>query len=391
MWLPEKMFCGHVGLNIHMLSPASAILRMDDGKSLKAKNNLCRLISNRAMRTSFKILGIFSKSSQTIISICLTFLGLLFITFIIARVVPIDPVIAIVGDRATPDIYNKVYKELGLDLPIYKQFYNYIAKIFSGDLGMSILTGQPVLDDIRQFFPATLELSTIATIIGVLFGVPLGVFAAIRKGRWPDHVIRLFSLVGYSVPIFWLGLIALLVFYAKLDLVAGPGRLDIGFEFMVEPVTGLILVDSIMAGEWGVFFNALSHIILPAFLLGYFSLAYISRMTRSFMLEQLNQEYITTARVKGMSEFKVIWIHALGNIMVPLITVIALSYGYLLEGAVLTETIFAWPGLGMYITNSLFSADMSAVLGGTIVVGCVFVGINLFSDVLYKYFDRRTR
>lgn len=332
-----------------------------------------------------------TKLLQILLSIILTFLGLLFITFVIARVVPIDPVIAIVGDRATPEIYEKVRQELGLDLPLYVQFYNYIVKTVSGDLGVSVLTGQPVLEDIRQFFPATLELSTIATIIGVLFGVPLGVIAAVKKGRWPDHIIRLFSLVGYSVPIFWLGLIALLVFYAKLDIVAGPGRLDIGYEFLVEPITGLILIDSIIADEWEVFFNAVSHILLPSFLLGYFSLAYISRMTRSFMLEQLNQEYITTARVKGISEFKVIWRHALGNIMVPLVTVVALSYGYLLEGAVLTETIFAWPGLGMYITNSLFSADMPAVLGGTIVVGCVFVGINIFSDILYKVFDRRTR
>lgn len=331
------------------------------------------------------------KIIQTAVSIAVTFLGLLLVTFLIARVVPIDPVVAIVGDRASPEIYDRVYKELGLDLPLYRQFLLYLSDIVQGDFGESVLTGQPVIQDIRQFFPATLELSTIATIIGVLIGVPFGVAAAVWQGKWQDHLIRLVSLVGYSVPIFWIGLIGLLVFYAKLDWVAGPGRLDIAYEFIVEPVTGLIIIDSIIAGEWEVLGNALSHIILPAFLLGYFSLAYIARMTRSFMLEQLSQEYITTARVKGVSELKVIWKHALGNIMVPLVTVIALSYGYLLEGAVLTETIFAWPGLGMYITNSLFSADMSAVLGGTVVVGCVFVGINLFSDVLYRVFDRRVQ
>lgn len=327
----------------------------------------------------------------TLLSVALTFLGLLFVTFVIARVVPIDPVVAIVGDRASPEVYAKVRAELGLDLPLYHQFLRYLGDVVRGNLGTSVLTGQPVLEDIRQFFPATLELSTLATIIGVLLGVPLGVAAAIRHRRWPDHIIRFVSLVGYSTPFFWLALIALLVFYAKLGWVGGPGRLDTAFDYIVDPVTGLILVDSLLAGEKDVFFNALKHIVLPAFLLGYFSLAYIARMTRSFMLEQLGQEYITTARVKGVSEFKVIWLHALGNIMVPLITVVALSYAYLLEGAVLTETVFAWPGLGMYITNSLFSADTVAVLGGTIVVGVCFVSLNLLSDILYSLFDRRIR
>ncbi len=326
-----------------------------------------------------------------VVSVLFTFLGLLFVTFFISRIVPIDPVIAIVGDRASQETYDRVYRELGLHLPLYQQFFQYLKDIIGGNLGTSVLTGQPVLEDIRQFFPATLELSSAATVIGVLFGVPMGVAAAVWKGRWPDHTIRLVSLVGYSVPIFWLGLIALLIFYAKLGLTGGPGRLDVAYEYMVEPVTGLLLIDSLLAHQWEVFANGCYHLVLPASMLGYFSLAYIARMTRSFMLEQLHQEYIITARVKGASEFRVIWIHALGNIMVPLITVIALSYAYLLEGAVLTETIFAWPGLGMYITNSLFSADMPAVLGGTIVVGAVFVGINLFSDLLYTLFDKRVR
>ena len=199
------------------------------------------------------------------------------------------------------------------------------------------------------------------------------------------------GLVGYSVPIFWLGLVGLLVFYAKLDWVAGPGRLDVFYVDLVEPVTGVILIDAALAGDWEVFWNAVEHLILPASLLGYFSLAYIARMTRSFMIEQLSQEYITTARVKGLSETRVIWRHALGNTAVPLVTVIALSYANLLEGSVLTETVFAWPGLGFYITNSLLNADMNAVLGGTIVVGCVFIGLNLLSDLLYRVLDPRAR
>jgi peptide/nickel transport system permease protein len=193
------------------------------------------------------------------------------------------------------------------------------------------------------------------------------------------------------VPIFWLGLMALVLFYAKLGWVAGPGRIDVAYEYSVERVTGLLLLDAAMAGEWEAFRNALSHLILPAALLGYFSLAYISRMTRSFMLNELAAEYIVAARAKGLSESRIIWRHALRNAMVPLVTVIALSYAGLLEGSVLTETVFAWPGLGLYITNSLQNADMNAVLGGTLVVGTVFVGLNLLSDLLYRLLDPRTR
>lgn len=331
------------------------------------------------------------RALRLLISVALTFLGLLFVTFIIGRVVPIDPVVAIVGDRAPPDVYDRVRLELGLDRPLIEQFWIYLTKSLQGDFGTSVLTSRPVLDDIFHFFPATLELATVATLIGVLVGVPMGVVAAVNRGRWPDHLIRVAGLVGYSVPVFWLGLVGLLVFYARLDWVAGPGRLDIYFEDIAPTITGLILVDSAIAGEWEVFNNALSHLVLPATILGYFSLAYIARMTRSFMLEQLGQEYIVTARVKGLSEARVVWRHALGSILVPLITVVALSYAYLLEGAVLTEMVFAWPGLGLYITRSLFNADMNAVLGGTIVVGTCFIGLNLLSDMLYQLVDPRAR
>lgn len=324
-------------------------------------------------------------------SVALTFFGLLLVTFFIGRVVPIDPVLAVVGDRAPADVYERVRIELGLDLPLWQQFYLYVSKVLHGDLGRSVLTSNPVLADIARFFPATLELATVATLIGVAIGVPAGVFAAVHRGRLFDHVVRVVGLVGYSVPVFWLGLVGLLLFYAKLGWVAGPGRLDVAYDDLVDPVTGVILIDSAIAGEWEVFRNAFSHVILPAAILGYFSLAYISRMTRSFMLEQLRQEYITTARVKGLSEARIVWRHALGNIAVPLVTVIALSYANLLEGSVLTETVFAWPGLGQYITNSLLNADMNAVLGGTIVVGTIFVGINLLSDLLYRLLDPRAR
>lgn len=335
--------------------------------------------------------SLIGKLLQLVIAVGLTFLGLTAVTFVIGRVVPIDPVIAIVGDRASTATYDRVYAELGLDQPIYQQYWDFLVKILHGDLGTSVLTSNPVLSDMLHFFPATLELATVATLIGVALGIPMGVAAAVYEGRWIDYLLRFVGLIGYSVPVFWLGLVGLLVFYAQLDWVGGPGRLDFFYDGLAPPVTGVILIDSLIAGEWEVFQNALSHIILPAVLLGYYSLAYIARMTRSLMLDQLSQEYIVTARVKGMSEMRVIWRHALGNILVPLITVIALSYAYLLEGAVLTETVFAWPGIGLYITNSLFNADLNAVLGGTIVVGCVFVGLNLLSDVLYQLVDPRAR
>ena len=324
-------------------------------------------------------------------TVALTFLGLLLVTFLIGRVVPIDPVLAAVGDRAPAEVYERVKHELGLHLPLWQQFWLYLEKVLTGDFGRSVLTSNPVLTDIRRVFPATIELATVATLIGVALGIPMGVLAAVARGRLADQAVRVVSLLGYSVPVFWLGLMGLLLFYARLGWVAGPGRLDVAFDDLVPTWSGLILLDSALAGEWEVFWNALSHVILPASILGYFSLAYVARMTRSFMLAELGQEYITAARIKGLSERRIVWRHAFGNVLVPLITVIALAYANLLEGSVLTETVFAWPGLGQYITSSLLSADMNAVLGGTIVVGTIFIGLNLLSDLLYRLVDPRAR
>jgi peptide/nickel transport system permease protein len=329
--------------------------------------------------------------TKVLFSLVITFLGLLLVTFLIGRILPIDPVLAVVGDRAPQAVYDRVREEMGLNLPLWQQFFIYISNVLHGDFGKSVLTTNPVLTDIKRVFPATLELATLATIIGVVIGIPAGVFAAVHKGKWPDHIVRVIGLAGYSMPIFWLGLMGLLVFYMKLGWVAGPGRLDSFYVDFVEPRTGLMLVDTLLGDDPSLFWNAVSHIVLPASILAYFSLAYIARMTRSFMLEQLGQEYILTARVKGISEVRIIWRHALGNVMVPLVTVIALSYANLLEGSVLTEIIFAWPGLGLYITNSLLNADMNAVLGGTIVVGTVFIGVNMLSDLLYRLLDPRAR
>ncbi len=328
---------------------------------------------------------------RELVTIFVTILGLLAVTFLIARVMPVDPVLAVVGDNARPDVYEKARQELGLDKPLIVQFWIYLTKVAQGDFGKSILTSNPVVADIKRVFPATLELATLGTLIGICLGIPLGVLAATKQGRWPDQIARFVGLFGYSIPVFWLGLMGLLLFYAKLGWVSGPGRIDVSYQDFVQPITGVLLLDCALQGEWDAFRNAVSHLVLPSAVLGLFSTAYISRMTRSFMINELQQHYVITARVKGLSEGRVVWGHALRNAVVPLLTVIALSYANLLEGSVLTETVFAWPGLGRYITNSLLNADMNAVLGGTVVVGLVFVGINLLSDVLARIFDPRAR
>jgi peptide/nickel transport system permease protein len=329
--------------------------------------------------------------STELTSFAITLLGLLLVTFLIGRVIPIDPVLAVVGDRAPADVYEKARIALGLDKPLWQQFLTYLGQVARGEFGTSVMTSNPVILDIKRVFPATLELATLGTLIGVSLGIPLGVAAAVYKGKWPDNLVRILGLFGYSIPVFWLGLMGLLLFYAHLGWVGGPGRVSVAFDDLVTTKTGVLILDAILEGEWEVARDAFSHLILPASVLGFFSLAYISRMTRSFMINELSQAYVLTARVKGASETRVIWRHALRNAAAPLATVIALSYAGLLEGSVLTETIFAWPGLGRYITASLLQADMNAVLGGTVVVGVVFISLNLFADIMARVFDPRTR
>lgn len=336
---------------------------------------------------------LFSLSGQLLswlVTIAVTLLGLLALTFFIGRVVPIDPVLSVVGQKASEEVYQRVFLEMGLDQPLWQQFVSYVGKVLQGDFGTSFVTNRPVLKDLAGFFPATLELATLGLLIGTVIGVPAGVASAYWHNQWPDQLIRIIGLIGYSVPIFWLGLVGLYLLYFKLDWVSGPGQVDVFYQGIVRPVTGSILIDSSLAGEWEVFRNACSHIVLPAVLLGYFSLAYISRMTRSMMLDQLTREYVLTARLKGATEYRAVMLHALRNAAIPLVTVIALSYGGLLEGSVLIETIFAWPGIGNYLASSLFRADVNAVLGGTVLIGAVFIVLNMLSDMLYRMLDPRS-
>ena len=324
-------------------------------------------------------------------SMLVTLLGLLALTFFIGRMLPVDPVVSIIGEQADQSTYNMVYHQLGFDKPLPMQFFYYVRAMLTGDFGNALFTGHRVADDLSRVFPATIELATFAIAIGVGIGVPLGMLAAVFRGSAIDHIARIVGLLGYSSPTFWLGLMGLIIFYAMLGLVGGPGQLDVSYIDIVEPHTGFILVDSLLEGETDVFWNALSHIILPASILGYGSMAYISRMTRSFMLEQLSQEYVIAARVKGLSRWKVIWRHAFRNILVQLVTIVALAYAFLLEGAVLTETVFAWPGFGHYLTSGLLAGDMNAVLACVLIIGTIFIALNLLADVLYRLLDPRTR
>jgi peptide/nickel transport system permease protein len=327
----------------------------------------------------------------TAASVPITLFGLVLVTFLIGRVMPIDPTLAIVGDHAPPDVVAQVRLDLGLDRSLPVQFGIYLRNLLHGDLGRSVMTGNPVTADIAHFFPATMELATVAIIVAVLLGVPLGVLAAVKQRTRVDHIIRVFCLTGHSVPIFLLGLISLLVLYAKLGWAPGTGRADVAFQGMVPSVTGFLTVDSLIAGDWDSFWDALAHLAQPAGVLAYFSMAYIARMTRAFMLDALAGEFVITARAKGLSPLRVIWRHAFGNIAVRLITVLALTYAGLLEGAVITETVFSWPGLGQYLTVSLLDADMNAVLGATLVVGVTYLLLNLVADVLYRVMDPRVR
>ncbi|SHK14223.1 peptide/nickel transport system permease protein [Roseomonas rosea] len=329
--------------------------------------------------------------AATAASIPITLLGLAVVTFFIGRVVPIDPVLAVVGDRAPADVVERARIELGLDQPLLVQFWRYLTDILTGNLGRSVMTSNTVWEDIARFFPATFELATFAILVAAILGIGLGVLAATRQGSWADQAVRVFCLAGHSLPVFVLGLISLLVFYAWLGWLPGPGRQGIVYQDMVEPITGLLTLDAALANDWPAFWDAVLHLIQPAGILAFFSLAYIARMTRAFMLAELRSEYVTTARAKGLSSTRIVWRHAFRNTLVPLVTVIFLTYAGLLEGAVLTETIFAWPGLGQYLTVSLLNADMNAVLGATLVVGLIYVVLNLLADLLYRLMDPRTR
>jgi len=333
----------------------------------------------------------FKSLSAILSSVILTLLGLTIVTFLIGRVMPVDPVIAAVGDNAPEAVIVRVRAEMGLDQPLPVQFLHYLNQLLHGDLGMSVLTKNPVSQDIARFFPATFELATAALILAAIIGIPLGVWAAVKKGTITDQAIRVVCLAGHSIPVFMLSLISLLIFYSALGIAPGPGRQDIIYDGMITPVTGLLSVDTLLAGDLDAFWDALGHMAQPVCILAYFSMAYIARMTRAFMIDALKGEFVITARAKGLSLSRVIWGHAFPTVAVQLVTVLALTYAGLLEGAVVTETVFSWPGIGQYLTASLMNGDMNPVIGTTLLIGIIYVGLNLIADLFYRLLDPRVR
>jgi len=322
----------------------------------------------------------------------LVLLGATVITFVISHAVPSDPARMWAGPRAGPTQLEQARRELGLDQPLYIQLAVYISRVFRGDLGVSIHTRRPVLNDIAAFFPATFELTTFAMIIALALGIPMGVVSATRRDRLPDHAARIFSLTGVSVPIFWLGLLAQLVLSSTFHILPTSGRVDSSLLAIAPPaVSGLYLLDALLAGNWPFFASAFVHILLPALTLSYASLAIVTRMTRSTMLEVLGQDYIRTARMKGLPERAVLYKHALKNALIPILTIVSLCYGFLLAGAVLVETIFDWPGMGLYATNAILTLDLPAIIGVTLIVAVIYVMINLVVDILYTLVDPRVR
>jgi peptide/nickel transport system permease protein len=314
--------------------------------------------------------------------------GVTLTTFLIARVVPGDPARMIVGEFATQDAVNQARHEFGLDQPLPVQYVTYIWHLAQGDLGSSYITRRPVLESLLQAAPATLELALAAMAIGIILGGTMGVLAAVRRGSAVDHVARLTAVAGASVPSFWIGLTALVVFYLWLGVLPGDGRLE-ALRDAPRRVTGMYLVDSALAGDWATFASSARHLVLPAFTLGIAQTAAIARVLRASLLEALGQDYVRTARAKGVPERRVIVRHALRNALLPTVTVLGLQVGGLLEGAVLTETVFGWPGMGRFAVESIRYLDYPAVLGFTVVAATVFVVINLAVDVLYTILDPR--
>ncbi len=316
--------------------------------------------------------------------------GVTLITFGVTHVVPVDPVLALVGDHAPESLVQQVRKEFGLDKPLPVQYVVYIDNVLHGNLGISIADQQPVSSDLAQYLPATIELATAAIVVAIVVGLPAGILSALYRNRWPDQIVRILSLGGVSLPVFFTALVFLAIFYVKLGWLPGPGQL--GTYTPAPPrITGMVVVDSLFSGDWAALVDGLRHLFLPAVVLGWSSAAIIARMTRGSLLEVLGADYVRTARAKGLHERRVVMRHAVRNALIPTVTVMGLAYGGLLQGAVLTETIFSWPGIGRYATISAINVDVPAVMGVTLVAALIYSVVNLIVDLVYAYLDPRIR
>jgi peptide/nickel transport system permease protein len=319
-------------------------------------------------------------------------IGVKLLTFTVSRVVPADPLAVIVSEKAMdhPDIVAAAVRKWGLDKPLPQQYLYYLWNLAHGDLGVSFKTKRPVAQDLAQYLPATVELAVASLLFAMAIGLPLGILAAVRSGSWIDHLARLISLLGASMPPFWSGLMALFLFYFKLQLLPGPGRID---SRAVAPhtITGLYLLDTFLLGDMNAFADALHHLILPSVILGWFTLALVCRITRSSLLEVLRMDYIRTARAKGLHERVVLLRHALRNAFIPTLTTLGLAFAGLMTGAIMTETIFAWPGIGRYAVEAAVNLDYPAVLGTTLLIAVIYIFVNLIVDILYGVIDPRIR
>ncbi|MBT4889774.1 MAG: ABC transporter permease subunit [Rhodospirillales bacterium] len=316
------------------------------------------------------------------------FFGVTLIAFGFVRVLPGDPVLALSGERTiSPEKHAELLAKMGLDKPVWEQYFSYITNILQGDFGTSIFTNQPVLSEFMELFPATVELGACAMIFALSLGLPAGIFAAVKRRTFYDQGIMGISLIGYSMPIFWWGLLLIILFSNILNLTPVSGR--ISFMYDVDTVTGFLLIDSLLSDEKGAFWSALHHLVLPSIVLGTIPLAIIARQTRSAMLEVLGEDYVRTAKAKGLSPLRIVGLHALRNAMITVITVIGLQVGVLLAGAILTETIFSWPGIGKWIIFSVFTRDYFAVQGGLVLIAMFVMSVNLLVDVMYGLINPR--
>ncbi|MFA6310898.1 MAG: ABC transporter permease subunit [Sterolibacterium sp.] len=319
-----------------------------------------------------------------------TFLGITLLVFSLIHMIPGNAVEAMSGEHGMdPARYARLLHEFGLDQPLYVQYLDYLGKLLKGDLGFSIITHEPVLSEFLKLFPATLELSCCAMLLALVIGLPAGILAALKRNTFLDYSVMGVSLTGYSMPIFWWALLLILLFSVTLGWTPVSGRIDILFD--LPPITGFMLIDSLLSGEPGAFRSALSHLILPTIALGTIPLAVIARMTRSAMLEVLREDYVRTARAKGLSRWRVIAIHALRNALIPVVTVIGLQVGTLLAGAILTETIFSWPGIGKWLVEAIHRRDYPVVQGGILLSASIVILVNLGVDVLYGVINPRIR
>jgi peptide/nickel transport system permease protein len=329
--------------------------------------------------------------AQRLIIMLLTALAATVVIFLISSTVPGDPVLAQLGDLAASDpaIVKAFRERWRLDDPLATRYWAFLSHLVQGDLGMSISTQRPVMHDIRQYAPATIELATSAFMLSLVVGVPLGIAAGVWRDSWVDHSARLISLVGVSAPTFWLAFIALSLFYGGLQIAPGPGRLDV-ISIPPPTVTGLYTVDAMVAGDWSAFRDALAHLILPSLVLAAATLGLITRTTRASMLDTLGQDYVRVARSKGLGEMHVVLRHALPNALLPIVTLAGIAYAILLTGAVMTETIFSWPGLGRYTFRSAVTLDVPAIMGITLIVAVVYLVINFLTDLSYLVLDPRS-